>query len=182
MYKRQIQGVETACVGEEQTFSIDPVDGAIFYNWTVVGGDLINGQGTNSIEVEWSTSGVGELCLSVQGDCNEIVPDCKAVEVFPDMTVLLIEGADIVCDSSVVDYSILNIPGALAYVWTSTCGTIVNNSGASAIQIDWTGCPEGGQLCVYAEGNCNDGPLTCIDIEGGSIPVSYTHLTLPTKA
>ena len=166
-----IEGEENACIGEVQSFDIDPVNGAVYYNWTVTGGDIINGQGSNSIEVEWNDAGLAELCLFIQGECNEIVPDCKLVDVFPDMTGLLIQGADIVCDSSIVDYSILSIPGALSYVWTSSCGTIISNGNAAAIDIDWTGCPDGGQLCVYAQGNCNDGPLTCIDIEGGSIPL-----------
>ena len=39
------------------TYSVDPTSGST-YNWTLVGGTIESGQGTNSIDVKWTNSGM----------------------------------------------------------------------------------------------------------------------------
>ncbi|MBW1296656.1 family 16 glycosylhydrolase [Aquimarina litoralis] len=69
-FNTQLIGDNTVYVGDEnKIYSISPIDGAS-YVWSVpTSATIISGQGTNSIEVNWGTSG-GDVAVSVN------VPDC----------------------------------------------------------------------------------------------------------
>lgn len=47
-----INGTNTACVNTIQTYSVPIIDGST-YVWTVTGGTITTGQGTNQITVQW---------------------------------------------------------------------------------------------------------------------------------
>ncbi|MFN0033849.1 MAG: PKD domain-containing protein [Saprospiraceae bacterium] len=58
-----IVGAADACGDETMPYSILAVPGAT-YNWTVTGGEILSGQGTNSISVKWGAGGAGEVKVS----------------------------------------------------------------------------------------------------------------------
>ena len=166
-----ITGNQTLCLGNTETYQVPLNADAINYQWFVLGGDLLSGQGSNEIDVLWTDSGVGSICLDMYGTCNVDSSACLEVYVLPEVDSINVIGADIVCDGSIVDYTVEN-PDTLinSFVWSSTCGLILSGQGSASVEIDWTGCPTGGEVCVYGSGDCSDSPLYCFDVTGGTIP------------
>lgn len=63
-----ISGSENVNPGQPYTYSV-PQDPNVDYNWTVTGGTIQSGQGTNQIEVIWTGSGTVEVDLT-DGGCQ----------------------------------------------------------------------------------------------------------------
>ena len=58
-----ISGNATSCVG--QSLSYTAPAGGSQYTWTVTGGTITNGQGTNTIQVLWNTPSVGNVSVDI---------------------------------------------------------------------------------------------------------------------
>jgi hypothetical protein len=59
-----IVGPTSVNIGDQDIYSLTPADG-ISYIWTVVGGEIVNGQGTPSITVNWTASGPHDVQVQV---------------------------------------------------------------------------------------------------------------------
>ena len=57
-----IMGTQNVFTSSLYTYNVSLVPGT-FYNWTITNGTVINGQGTNSITVQWFDSGLGTVVL-----------------------------------------------------------------------------------------------------------------------
>ena len=60
----QIQGPLQVNVGNQYVYSVIPADGTAYY-WTVTGCDIVSGQGTPSITVNWTLVGTGSIQVDV---------------------------------------------------------------------------------------------------------------------
>ncbi|NNC95174.1 MAG: hypothetical protein HKN92_06385, partial [Chitinophagales bacterium] len=70
------------CEGTDgETYSVPAVPGAISYTWTVpAGGTIISGQGSNSIVVNWTTTG-GDVCVTAyNGYCTSLIR-CETITI-----------------------------------------------------------------------------------------------------
>ena len=66
-------------ITEAYTYAMTP---GSTYTWTCTGGTIESGNGTNAVEVVWTESGIGELCLTetnVDGCLGEEV--CLEIEI-----------------------------------------------------------------------------------------------------
>ncbi len=70
----QLLGDSIVCINQNSTanYSVAPVSGAN-YNWTVTGGTIVSGQGTNAIVVDWSGATTGQVSVTVssQFGCSD---------------------------------------------------------------------------------------------------------------
>ncbi len=58
-----IEGTTTPCENSLETYTTDLfVDGS--YTWTVTGGTIVNGAGTNEIDVQWAATGTGTITVT----------------------------------------------------------------------------------------------------------------------
>ena len=57
-----IAGSENACGNQSTTYNVAAVAGAT-YTWTVTGGTITSGQGTNQITVQWSNDTAGTVSV-----------------------------------------------------------------------------------------------------------------------
>ncbi|OWY24839.1 hypothetical protein C7N43_27915 [Sphingobacteriales bacterium UPWRP_1] len=55
-----ISGNNMACANQTYTYSTPAITGST-YNWTVTGGTIISGQGTNTITVQWNNGTAGTV-------------------------------------------------------------------------------------------------------------------------
>ncbi len=121
-------------------FSAAAQAGATF-TWTVSGGTIVSGAGTNSIVVDWGTAGAGSVTLTVAS-----APGCTDTQVFPvtinPTPTPVITGQVNVCSGSTLTYSTPNLPGN-AYIWSAVGGTIVNGQGTNSVDITWSAAPTG---------------------------------------
>ena len=160
-----IMGETVLCLDQSYDYTITPIAEATDYVWTVAGASIIAGQGTPEIEVIWNENGNQEINLSIVTDCGLVPASTLAVFVQANMETPEITGDALVCDSITSTYSLQNeIPEAIGYTWSTSCGIIVDGQGMSSIDINWTGCTNGGQVCVVANGPCDDSPQVCFDV------------------
>jgi gliding motility-associated-like protein len=169
-----IDGLSGTCLGDVSTYSATPVAGASSYSWIVSGGDILSGQGTTQVDVSWTAGGVGNVCAVAVANCGNSPQTCMDVVVGDVATPPTISGLTVVCDGTVATYSVINDPNANDYNWTADCGTILNGNGTNSITVDWTGCPDGGEICLTIDSDCGlTGPI-CLPVQGGTAPDNPT--------
>ncbi|MCB0707678.1 MAG: proprotein convertase P-domain-containing protein, partial [Saprospiraceae bacterium] len=168
-----INGQIIACVGETSAYSTTVVAGVI-YDWTVTGGTIASGQGTSTIDVNWTVAGTGQVCLVSGNNCGDSPQTCLDVEVGDVAPQPVISGLNIVCDGSVTTYSVVPDPTATSYTWTTSCGVITAGQGTPQITIDFSGCPGGGTVCATVVNDCGDSPEACLVVAGGTPPLAPT--------
>ncbi|QQS30065.1 MAG: PKD domain-containing protein [Sphingobacteriales bacterium] len=112
------------------------------YEWTVTGGNLISGQGTPTITVEWTTPPLGSISLSAE--CGEEYCSMPTIVAIPIIgSSADIQGQTFFCANDVLQY---NAPyfGGTQYVWTinpPTAGTILTGQNTNLIAIQWNDAP-----------------------------------------
>mgnify|MGYP002858834794 CR=1 FL=1 len=60
-----ISGSTVNCAGNVQSYQVPP-QGNCDYNWSVNGGSILSGQGTNNINVQWSSPASGQVLLELE--------------------------------------------------------------------------------------------------------------------
>ncbi len=135
-----ITGTNNPCPGVE-VYSITPVANASSYVWSVNnGGTITSGQGTTSINVNWTTPG-GLYTVSVvaSNDCGN-VSNTLSINVQNAVTAApaVIVGDTAVCASN-KSYSITAVNFATTYTWSvSGGGTITSGQGTTNVNVNWT--------------------------------------------
>ncbi|MBK6621758.1 MAG: hypothetical protein IPG32_13090 [Saprospirales bacterium] len=167
-----VNGSPSPCGNSTQNYFTNPVPGATNYAWTVTGGTIVSGQGTPSINVSWNASGSGSVCLSVANGCGSGQQFCLPVNIGALPLTPVVSGPDVICSGSVTQYSTPADPAATGYTWTTSCGSIVSGQNTPNITINWTGCPNGGNVCVTTQTGCGASPTICFAVAGGTIPVA----------
>ncbi|MCG8388238.1 MAG: hypothetical protein MJA30_22000, partial [Cytophagales bacterium] len=170
----------SVCEGDVgETYSVSPVVGDS-YNWTVVGGTITSGAGTNSITVDWGTAGLGNVSVvqitSATG-CSQTANQPITINSNPTPA---ISGDNVVCAGEMgLTYSTPNIPGN-TYDWSITGGTITSATNTNSVTVTW-GVAGAGTLQV-TETVSATGCLTInvLNISINPIP-ALTNLPLGTQ-
>jgi hypothetical protein len=79
----EIDGPSPVCEGQTDTYSTPDIAGHT-YEWTVVGGNITEGQGTHQIKVTWTSSGTGSVTVKetiTATGCSET--DTKTFTISP---------------------------------------------------------------------------------------------------
>lgn len=63
-----ITGPQQVCTGQTGSVYTTPALADAIFTWTVTGGAITNGQGTNSVTVDWGASGSGTVAVSAVND------------------------------------------------------------------------------------------------------------------
>ncbi len=109
------------------------------YVWSITGGTIASGQGTNSITVDWGNTGrIGNLRVVENNGCTNASPVNLIVEIHA-LPVSVITGyLSVAANSSNVAYSVVSRAG-YTYNWTVSSSSIVSGQGTNAITIDFGG-------------------------------------------
>jgi len=76
-----IKGLLQHCAGADAEFSIDPIPGAIAYNWTAPEGSTVAmGQGSAAVTIDFGPN-PGQLCVSVNDGCADSAPTCVDIQI-----------------------------------------------------------------------------------------------------
>ena len=139
-----IAGSNRICQGLTDTYSV-AMNADRTYFWTVSGGTITSGAGTNSIVVQWGTAGAGQVIVrETINSTGCFLDDTLAVTVDPEPTPT-ITGDNEVCLQSTHSYSVDN--SGNTFLWTVTNGTIIGSDALSTVQINWIG-PNPGQIII----------------------------------
>ncbi|MDQ3073537.1 MAG: PKD domain-containing protein, partial [Bacteroidota bacterium] len=106
------------------------------YQWTINGGYIANGAGTNNITVNWGKSGIGTVTLKLINylGCDTTISLPVAIQARP---MPVINGPANVCAGSVdVIYSVPVSPGS-SYYWEIEGGNFKGNNITAQVSVDW---------------------------------------------
>jgi len=151
-----IAGEGIGCVDSTNTYSLPNIQGTT-YTWTVIGGEITSGQGTNLIEIRWDQTGEQLVSVAQENRCGTSEPILKVVLITaaPDQpSVISGENQTALGEQF---YEIEGLPG-LDYRWTiSGGGRIISGQGTKRVLVNWDA--EGDfQLAVEAQNECGFGP------------------------
>ncbi len=146
------------------TYSIEPVEGATSYTWTVpIGATLISGQGTTSISVVIDNSFAYthsrfKVVSNNNFPCSSAPSILEVLKIVPDMP-SVISGPTNVCDvtgtATPVTYTIPLVEGANYYNWVVSSGmNIISGQGTTQIQVTINSGFVRGSVKVNASSNC----------------------------
>lgn len=146
------------------TYSIEPVEGATSYTWTVpIGATLISGQGTTSISVVIDNSFAYthsrfKVVSNNNFPCSSAPSVLEVLKIVPDMP-SVISGPTNVCDvtgtATPVTYTIPLVEGANYYNWVVSSGmNIISGQGTTQIQVTINSGFVRGSVKVNASSNC----------------------------
>ncbi|MFZ1610630.1 MAG: PKD domain-containing protein [Chitinophagales bacterium] len=138
---------DTFCVDEIVNYFVINTPGST-YNWTIFGGTIISGLGTNSVMVQWNTTGgtgageCGSLCVEETNaaGCTNTKPACvHGVSAYPNGTVSIGSNSAIVggvinaCLNEVITF-INNSTGPFtSYTWDFGDGNYTTTLGATNV-------------------------------------------------
>ena len=131
-----ISGSGTVCLNSTTSYSIANNSGRT-YVWSVTGGVIGSGQGTNSISINWA--GVGLGTVNVSDSVNST--GCKTNAVTYQVNVNnspnpIISGSTVSCQNQIKTYSTTANIGS-AYTWFVNNGTITSGAGTNTISVLW---------------------------------------------
>lgn len=167
-----LTGTFAACRYDTLNYYTDA--GMTNYIWTVTGGLIWSGQGTDFITVNWNSSGTNSVCVSYTdaNGCSPSIPVCQSVTVNP-LPVPTVSGPSTAC----ANYSgniYTTEAGMSNYTWTIGGGVINSGQNTNTVSVTWT--TGGSQLiCVnYTDANgCTALVPGCHNVIVNSSPVSY---------
>ncbi len=120
------------------TYTLPPIVGATSYLWTVpLGADIINGQGTNSITINFASSyRTGDICVQYTTVCGTSPFECISVSPQPKVNGTIVGPTTLCALANNIIYSIPLSAGATAYEWTVPTGaTILSGQGTNLIKV-----------------------------------------------
>ncbi|MEA3447999.1 MAG: T9SS type A sorting domain-containing protein [Bacteroidota bacterium] len=160
-----ITGDNSVCTNETGvTYSLSSENNDSTYTWTITGGTIASGQGTDSITVDWGATGTanGNVRVVENNGCTNGDPVDFAV------TVHTVPPSDITGKNSVAEntngetYSVTDL--GYTYNWTVTGGTIASGDGTASITVDWGAAGTGNVSVVAQDGTCGNAPAYDEDV------------------
>lgn len=151
------------CNSSGNVYSIAAVAAASGYEWIVPeGANLVSGQGTSSIVVDFGEFASGELSVTSTNNCgNSAFSTASSLSLLG--TPQSSTGREIVRQGNT--YTIAPINGASDYVWSAPMGVeILSGQGTNQIEIALDATFTEGRICVTAGNDCGVGASTCLDI------------------
>lgn len=165
-------GLKTVCQWTSNVvYSTSQTPGST-YIWTILGGQILSGNGTSSVSVVWDTVGTGTITVQEFSGlgCGSL-PTSTYVNVLPKPTANFIVGPQVFC--FVTDSSSYNIQGfgGSKYKWVVSNGVSFVTVSDSAIRLLW---PSAGNYIIKGVETSASG---CV---GDTIPLIINVLPLPS--
>lgn len=158
------QGSNMVCGNSTGTYMVPANPNATSYNWTVTGGTIASGQGTNSISVNWGTGTSGNVCVVLVGPCGNSASSCLPVTITAAPAAPVVSGNGIGCATGTGTYTVSPVNGATSYNWTVTNGTITSGNGTNSINVTWDAGVTTGTVCARSLNACDSSALNCFNV------------------
>jgi PKD repeat protein len=156
------------------------------FTWSVVGGNIVSGQGSNSIVVNWTSEGTATVNATANNPnsfCNLTANASTTVLAFPQSPTII--GQTIICPTQTYLYSASPTQNNTTFVWTATGGTITAGQSSSTVSVVWNGLPPY-SLSVVRQTNsqpaCLSNPTTLAVssfTDGGSLSILGDNVVCP---
>ncbi len=156
------------CANTSQNYSVTNVAG-ITYSWTPpAGANVISGQGTNSVSVDFGSGFIsGSLSVVAVNVCTTSAARTLAISSIPTMPggISVAGGSGSVCPGDNRTYSVSNVAG-VTYSWTPPAGgNITGGQGTNTINITYDNSfTASGILRVAASNACGSSAARTLNI------------------
>jgi len=132
-----ITGSASVCAGSSgESYSVDPSAGSS-YQWTITGGTVSGGQGTNSVTVDWGVTGMlGIVQVIESNSCTQGAPVELNVDIHPLPTSGISGEIAIAAGATGEVYSVNGLAG-YTYNWTITGGVLGSGQSTPMVTVDW---------------------------------------------
>ena len=115
---------------------------AFRFDWSAAGGDIVAGQSSDSIKINWGPSNPNaSVSLTPYNELNcPSDPIIFPVHINVELQTETPIGEDLLCANlgSGIPYGITNTNGSI-YTWESDVGKIISGQGSNKINVDWPG-------------------------------------------
>jgi hypothetical protein len=132
----QVSGENVVCAQTTGMVYSTPVNAGNTYAWTITGGTIASGSGTNQISVNWGSDATGTLSVAENTAHNCQASQNSTVVINP-IPSTLVAGNSIGCMGDNTAYSATAVTGN-SYNWNITGGTITSGQGTNEVQVSWT--------------------------------------------
>ena len=138
-------GIQTICANLAQGISYSTLNtNGSTYNWFAIGGNIVSGNGTSTVIVDWNVLGQQSVKLWYEETSVTNVTVCFGVS--DTLTVLInpipitsaITGLNAICVSDTGNFSVVSSLGS-TYAWTISGGNILSGNSTNQISANWTG-------------------------------------------
>ncbi len=152
-----ITGAVSNLCGGQTSYSIAAsTTGATSYTWTVpAGAQIISGQGTTAIQVQWPSSSISgaSVCVTANNSCGSSAAKCLSAITTLPLKPTVITGTFSICPNQTgLAYAVAAQPG-VNYAWTVPgTASIVSGQGTAGITANWG--PATGYVAVIASNAC----------------------------
>ncbi len=165
-----LSGPTEVCEGSMEEYTVSPVGTPLpnSYTWTTPNNEpfVING---TTIEVDWTGSMGGQLCVTADNDCGPSDPPaCIDVTVSQGPEDPTVSGPDPVCDGDMQTYTIDNPDPSATYSWSVPAGASFTNNGTDIV-VDFSGASSG-DICVEGENDCGTSAQFCLSVTVNNVP------------
>ncbi len=139
-----ISGLNTVCENSTGVTYTTPLVAGNTYSWSIAGGTITAGTGTNSITVTWGTAGLGTIAVTETITATGCTVTTAGYMVTINANPLpIITGSSTVCAN---DSGVIYSTGAAAghtFTWTISGGTITAGAGTNSVTVSWGGAGTG---------------------------------------
>ena len=169
-----ISGTSNVCGSQSNVIYTAPLVSGFSYNWTVSGGSIVSGQGSNQIAVDWGTGNSGNVSYLVS--CNGAVVNFPVtISTHPaPVTAGPISGDTTIsaCINQLgIVYSIDTIANATSYNWTlPPNATISGNAHSNSIEVNYSAFSSNGIITVIGVNSCGQSTVSQLPITIKPIP------------
>jgi subtilisin-like proprotein convertase family protein len=163
-----LSGELNVCRDSIYTYSADTIPGISNILWQVTGGNILSGNGTYVVAVQWTDNQPnGTVCAFASNVCGQSDTTClnSTINAVPSSADVF-TGSATRCVGTIGQYSISPpISGATGYVWSvPSGGTILSNPDSTAIIVRWDSVLTG-NVCVHGINGCGAGNDFCFPVK-----------------
>ena len=170
-----ITGSGNGCLNMISSYSTQA--GRSAYTWTVIGGNITAGSGTNTIQVNWINTGNQSVSVNYTSTAGFIPPSPATMTVtvipLPNQAGTL-TGPQQVCQGvSGYVYTTPTIPNATGYNWTIPVGaSITAGANTNTVTISYNATALSGHIVVWGVNSCGGGAPSqlLITINAAAVP------------
>ncbi|MBL0097902.1 MAG: hypothetical protein IPP46_16485 [Bacteroidetes bacterium] len=138
----------------------------ICLHWFANGGNILSGNGTGSVTVDWTTPGPATVALWYEETSTTVdtvcfgISDTIYITINPVPATGAITGNTTICESDTGNFSVTNTSGS-TYQWTNSGGSILSGNGSNTVSANWN--ISGTTIISVTETNsfgCTGAPVT----------------------
>lgn len=152
--EQNITGPINVCEGQIAVNYSIPFTAGHQYKWTVVGGEINGADDQSSVNINWTTPGVGRVRVieTSRGGCIGI-PANLAINIAPKPPVRVITGQDTVCEFTTnYVYQVPPVNGS-TFQWLISGGTITSQPSPNQVTVNWGTIGEGNIRAIETNSN-----------------------------